>query len=63
MPTDCHSNRMPFDGRMAEVAGVLAAGILRRRRREMKQTKERSFLNTAQKSVHCTNPLAKGESR
>lgn len=69
MPTDCHPNWMTFDDRMTEVAGILAAGILRRRRREMNQMKkDRSFANTGldvfvEKSVHCTKPLPKGESR
>lgn len=69
MPTHSHPNWMSFDDRMAEVAGILAAGILRRRRREMNQMKkDRSFENTGldvfvEKSVHCTKPLPKGESR
>lgn len=41
MSTDCRPNRMAFDDRMTEVAGILAAGILRRRRREMNQARER----------------------
>lgn len=69
MPRDCHPNWMTFDDRMAEVAGILAAGILRRRRREMNLMKKgRILANTgldvfAEKSVHCTKPLPKGESR
>lgn len=69
MPTNCHPDWMTFDDRTTEVAGILAAGILRRRRREMNQMKkDRSFANTgldvfAEKSVHCTKPLPKGESR
>jgi len=60
---------MTFDDRMAEVAGILAAGILRRRRREMNLMKKgRILANTgldvfAEKSVHRTKPLPKGESR
>ncbi len=68
MPTDCHPNWMTFDDRMAEVAGILAAGILRRRRREMNQMKNgRTLANgldiPAQNSVYGTRPLQKGESR
>lgn len=69
MPADCHPNWMPFDDRMTEVAGILAAGILRRRRREMNQIrKDRSLPSFGldvflEKSVHCTKPLPKGESR
>ena len=60
---------MTFDDRMTEVAGILAAGILRRRRREMNQVKKDSSLPSfgldvfVEKSVHCTKPLPKGESR
>ncbi len=69
MAQTTNPNWMTFDDRMTEVAGILAAGILRRRRREMNQMKkDRSFENTGldvfvQKSVHCTKPLPKGESR
>ena len=69
MAGDCRTNWMSFDDGMAEVAGILAAGMLRRRRREMNQMKkDRSFENTGldvfvEKSVHCTKPLPKGESR
>ena len=69
MPRDCHPNRMSFDDRMTEVAGIQAAGILHKRRREMNQlTEDRSPAISgldvfAQKSVHCTEPLPKGESR
>jgi len=59
---------MTFDNRMAEVAGILAAGILRRRRREMNQTKkDRTLADNgldvfAEKSVHWNNkPRPKGE--
>jgi len=61
---------LTFDERMTEVAGILAAGILRGRKREMNQIrKDRSFSDSGLdvfvgKSVHCTNkPLPKGESR
>jgi len=61
---------MTFDERMTEVAAILAAGILRRRKREMSQTrKDRTLADNgldvfAEKSVHCNNkPLPKGESR
>ena len=60
---------LTFDERMTEVAGILAAGILRGRKREMSQIRKgRSFENTGldvfvEKSVHCTKPLPKGESR
>ena len=61
---------LTFDERMTEVAGILAAGILRGRKREMNQIrKDRSFSDSGLdvfvgKSVHCTNkPLPNGESR
>ena len=61
---------MTFDERMTEVAEILAAGILRGRKREMNRIrKDRSFSDSGLdvfvgKSVHCTNkPLPKGESR
>lgn len=61
---------LSFDERMTEVAGILAAGILRGRKREMSQIRKgRSFSDSGLdvfvgKSVHCTNkPLPKGESR
>jgi len=69
MPTNCHPNRMTFDDLMAEVAGILAAGILRKRRREMDQMTEGRLpaitgLDVfAPKSVHCTRPLPKREGR
>ncbi|MBI2842677.1 MAG: hypothetical protein HYX78_04695 [Armatimonadetes bacterium] len=69
MPTDCYPNRLTFDDRMAEVAGILAAGILRRRKREMNQmNKGRTLANSgldvfADKSVHSAKSLPKGESR
>ena len=70
MPKDSHPNWITFDDRMTEVAGILAAGILRRKRREMNRMKKGcSCANTrldifAEKSVHCNNkPLPKGESR
>ena len=57
---------MTFDDRMTEVAGILAAGILRRRRREMNQMiADDSFANTgldvAGKSAHCATPTVNGE--
>lgn len=61
---------MSFDERMTEVAGILAAGILRGRKREMnKIRRDSSFSDSGldvfvEKSVHCINkPLPKGESR
>ena len=70
MTTNSHPNWMTFDDRMTEVAGILAAGILRKARREMSQTrKDRTLADNgldvfAEKSVHCNNkPLPKGESR
>ena len=61
---------LTFDERMTEVAGILAAGILRGRKREMNQIRKgRSFSDSGldvfvEKSVHCTNkPLPNGESR
>ena len=61
---------MTFDERMTEVAGILAAGILRGRKREMNRIrKDRSLTDSGLdvfvgKSVHCTNkPLPTGESR
>ena len=63
-------NWMTFDERMTEVAGILATGILRGRKREMNRIKiDRSFSDSGLdvfvgKSVHCTNkPLPNGESR
>jgi hypothetical protein len=60
---------MTFPECAREVAGILAAGILRRRRREMNQMKkDRSMPGFGldvfvEKSVHCNKPLPKGESR
>ena len=61
---------LTFDERMTEVAGILAAGILRGRKREMNRIrKDRSFSDSGldvfvEKSVHYTNkPLPNGESR
>jgi len=61
---------MTFDERMTEVAGILAAGILRGRKREMNQIrKDRSFSDSgldlcAGRSVHWNSkPLPKGENR
>jgi len=63
-------NWLSFDERMTEVAGILAAGILRGRKREMNRIKiDRSFSDSGldvfvQKSVHSNNkPLPKGENR
>jgi len=70
MTTDCHPDWMNFDDRMTEVAGILATGILRGRKRDMNRTMNvHSFSPNgldvfAGKSVHSTNkPLPKGESR
>ena len=69
MPTDCHPDWMAFDDRMTEAAGILAAGILRGRKREMNQMKKgRTLANAgldvfADKSVHSTKSLPKRESR
>jgi len=70
MTTNSHPNWMTFDDRMNEVARILAAGILRKARREMSQTRKARTLADngldvfAEKSVHCNNkPLPKGESR
>lgn len=68
MPTDCHSSWMTFDDQMAEVAGILAAGILRMRRNKMNQmTRDSSLANTthgvAGESAHCAMPPANGGSR
>lgn len=60
---------LTFDERMTEVAGILAAGILRGRKREMNRIrKDSSFSDSGLdvfvgKSVHCNKPLPKGESR
>jgi len=61
---------MTFDEQMTEVAGILAAGILRRRNRQMKEIRRnRSFSANGLdvlvgKSVHVTNkPLPKEENR
>ena len=63
-------NWLSFDERMTEVAGILAAGILRGRKREMNRIKiDRSFSDSGldvfvQKSVHSNNkPLPNGEGR
>ena len=63
-------NWLTYDERMTEVAGILAAGILRGRKREMNRIKiDRSFSDSGldvfvQKSVHSNNkPLPKGEGR
>ena len=70
MPTDCHPDWMAFDDRMTEAVGILAAGILRGRKREMNQIRKGRSLSDSGldvfvgKSVHCTNkPLPNGESR
>lgn len=68
MPTDCHSNWMTFDDQMAEVAGILAAGILRMRRNKMSQTtRDSSLANTmhgvAEESAHCATQPVNGGSR
>ena len=63
------TNRLTFDERMTEVAGILAAGILRGRKQEMNRIrKDRTFSDPEPdlvgKSVHCTNKSpSKGESR
>lgn len=68
MPTDSHPNWMAFDDRMAEVAGILAAGILRLRRNKMNQmTRDSSLANTmhgvAGESTHCAMQPTNGGSR
>jgi hypothetical protein len=63
MPADSHPNWM------TEVAGILAAGILRKRRREMdKMKKDSSFANTGldvltERSARGAHTLSKGGSR
>lgn len=58
---------MTFDERITEAAGILAAGILRGRKREMNRIrKERSFSGSGldvfvEKSVHSNKPLPNGE--
>ena len=59
---------MTFDERMTEVAAILAAGIVRRRKWQMIETRNNSFFSTdgldvsVEKSVHCTHkPLPKEE--
>lgn len=59
---------MAFDERMTEVARILAAGILRRRKRQMIETRNSGSFSTdgldvsVEKSVHCTHkPLPKEE--
>lgn len=61
---------MTFDERMTETAAILAAGILRGRKRQMNQIKkDRSFSGlgldlSVERSVHWNNkPLPKGEGR
>ncbi|MCL4553493.1 MAG: hypothetical protein M1305_08140 [Candidatus Marsarchaeota archaeon] len=61
---------LTFDERMTEAAGILAAGIIRRRKRQMKEIRRSQSFSTngldvfVEKSVHCTNkPLPKGENR
>lgn len=68
MPTDSHPNWMTFDDRMAEVAGILAAGILRMRGNKMNQmTRDSSLANTgldvAGESTHCAMQPTNGGSR
>lgn len=69
MAQEIQADWMTFDERMREVAGILATGILRRRRRQMNQIrKEQAFSArgldvSAGKSVHSTNALPKGENR
>lgn len=68
MPADRHPNWMTFGDRMTEVAGILAAGILRRRKRQMIETQNNGTFSadgldvSVEKSVHCTHkPLPKEE--
>jgi hypothetical protein len=66
----CNPDWMTFDEQMTEAAGILAAGIMRRRKRQMREIqRSRSFSTNGldvlvEKSVHVTNkPLPKEESR
>lgn len=76
--TTTNPDWMTFDERMTEAARILAAGILRGRKRQMNQIKkacpehsrrDRSFSGlgldlSLERSVHWNNkPLPKGESR
>lgn len=68
--TTTNPDWMTFDDRMTEAAGILAAGILRGRKRQMNQIKkDRSFSDLGldvfgETSVHWNSkPLPKGESR
>lgn len=65
--TTTNPDWMTFDERMTEAASILAAGILRGRKRQMNQIrKDRSFSDlgldlSLERSVHCNNkPLPKG---
>lgn len=62
------SEWMTFDERMTEVAGILATGILRKRKRQMIETRNSGSFSadgldvSVEKSVHCTHkPLQKEE--
>lgn len=68
--TTTNPDWMTFDEQMTEAARILAAGILRGRKRKMNQIrKDRSFSDlgldlSLERSVHWSNkPLPKGESR
>lgn len=70
MAQTTNTDWMTFDERMTETAAILAAGILRGRKRQMNQIKkDRLFSDLgldvfAEKSVHWNNKsLPKGESR
>lgn len=63
----CNPDWMTFNERMTEVAGILAAGILRGSKQEMNRIrKDRSFSGNeldvfVGKSVHSNTPLPKGK--
>lgn len=61
MPQTGNPDWMTFDVRITEVAGILAAGIIRKRKREMTALKkDRKFCPqtldvSSDVSVHCTH--------
>lgn len=68
MPADRHPSWMTFGEQMTEVARMLAAGILRRRIRQMIETRNNGAFSadglgvSVEESVHCTHkPLPKEE--
>lgn len=69
MATNLGCKWMSFNEQMSEVAGILAAGVVRMRRRQMKKTASGQCFSgfgldlSGKESVHSTNTLPEGESR